>query len=410
MGTFSNTKYTATIDNLIQSGVSKINNPYYAFSDKKPTKVTYWKQNKPKTTLDQGSLLNYAHVSPESAIRFNKIIDFYLYGIGNMPVEYDVGENGLEANQISGDCIILPNTIEPLAGDFFSISYIKEDLLFKVINVTPNTLDSGAVMYKIEYQLELTNSSIEIDKQVVATFRFIVENVGTEFNCLISSTDFEFVEKLDSVLEQLQDIFTAYFYHSKVQTFVYKYDSELFYDPCMIEFLRRNKLMGNDEYIAHQTYVSHTFAIEYARSFFYALEEMDKERLLSSITVSADLITEINSLFYVRIENYYKIRYKGGNRQPLKTKFGIFSGEAIVHIKNGEEFIDKDPNSIFNPLISFLNGDTNYIKESIVDRIHDLDCTNSKNLFYLIPIYMYIIKRYINDNILSMQSNPSTIQ
>ena len=409
MGTFSNTKYSATIDSLVQSNMSKLNNPYYAFSDKSPTKVTYWKQNKPKTTLDQGSMLNYAHVSPQSAIKFNKIIDFYLYGIGNIPIDYDVGENGLEASAITGDCVILPNTIEPFPGDFFSISYIKEDLLFKVTGVTPNTLDSGSIMYKIEYQLELTNSSTEIDKQVVATFNFIVENVGTEFNSLITSTDLEFAEKLDSAIEQLRYIFSAYFYHNKVQTYVYKYDSQWFYDPCMIEFIRRNKLMGNT-YIAHQTYVSHTFSLEYSRSFFNALEEMDKDEFLKSLAVSADLITEINSLFYVRIEDYYKIRYKGGNIQPLKTKFSIFDGKAISYIKDGEKFPDSDTNSIFNPLIAFLNKENGYIADSIIDRIHDLDCANSKDLFYLIPIYMYIIRKYINDYILSTPSNPSTIE
>ena len=57
---------------------------------------------------------------------------------------------------------------------------------------------SNTIEIKIDYFVEF------VDKQVVATFNFIVENVGTEFNCLITSTDLEFAEKLDSVIEQLE--------------------------------------------------------------------------------------------------------------------------------------------------------------------------------------------------------------
>ena len=37
---FTNTTYTNTITNLIQASESKISNPYYKFTDKKPTTVT----------------------------------------------------------------------------------------------------------------------------------------------------------------------------------------------------------------------------------------------------------------------------------------------------------------------------------------------------------------------------------
>ena len=55
MGKFSDTRYVNTIDSLVNATKSKLENPYYQFADKKPTKVTYYSQNIEKSTLDESS-------------------------------------------------------------------------------------------------------------------------------------------------------------------------------------------------------------------------------------------------------------------------------------------------------------------------------------------------------------------
>ena len=53
---FTNTTYRETADNLIQGFKDRLtNNPYYIYSNLKPTPVTYWNINIHKSTLDQGS-------------------------------------------------------------------------------------------------------------------------------------------------------------------------------------------------------------------------------------------------------------------------------------------------------------------------------------------------------------------
>ena len=59
MGKFTDTKYTNTIDSLVNATKSKLNNPYYKFNDRKPTKVTYYAQNKEMSTLDEASGLKW---------------------------------------------------------------------------------------------------------------------------------------------------------------------------------------------------------------------------------------------------------------------------------------------------------------------------------------------------------------
>ena len=55
MGRFTNSNYTQVVNSLTSAIESKINNPYYKFSDKKPTTVIYYRINKEKSTLDPDS-------------------------------------------------------------------------------------------------------------------------------------------------------------------------------------------------------------------------------------------------------------------------------------------------------------------------------------------------------------------
>ena len=68
MGQFSNTvnssSYSNTITDLTSGYQDRLaKNPYYKFTDKKPTKVTYWNTNNTMSTYDQGTQQNYDQLS-----------------------------------------------------------------------------------------------------------------------------------------------------------------------------------------------------------------------------------------------------------------------------------------------------------------------------------------------------------
>ena len=240
MGKFSDTKYVKTIDSLVDATKDKIKNPYYIFSDKKPTKVTYYAQNIEKSTLDESSGLYGAHIGTDSPFKFNKIKNFLLYGLAKINVDYDVGEFGTESNAINGDCIILPNTITPRPGDFFSITYVKETILFKVNGVNYDTLDTGANIYSIEYSLDRTEDIDKIEDQVEKSFNFLVNNVGTDFKTVIQDCDYNIIDQLEALVENLIVQFSNIFFDPRLQTFIFNHDGWLMYDPFLIEFFKRN--------------------------------------------------------------------------------------------------------------------------------------------------------------------------
>lgn len=396
MGKFSDTKYVNTIDNLVDTTKNKLNNPYYIFTDKKPTKVTYFAQDIEKSTLDSASGLHEANIGNGSPFKFNKIIDFILYGIDRMVDEYDVGDNGVEANPITGEAIILPNTINPRPGDYFHIGYIKERNLFKVNSVSPDTLDNGANIYKIEYMLCDENYTLSsIEKQIDQSFNFIVNNSGTDFKTVILSTDFELIKTLEQLVEDLIISFDNIFFSKKLQTFVYNHDGWNLYDPFMIEFLIRNKVLtfGSEYvYVDHATAVNKTFGMDYNKTFFNSLEN-PKDDIDCVNIATADLIQDINSLFATRLEYYYSINYN--DKTPYKTRFQTIPTDVIDHIKSNILYEKGNRNEFYNLWISYFNNNKDFIRGDILDILKRMDYMDNLECFYALGISIFILEQYI---------------
>lgn len=395
MGKFVNTNYAKTVDNLTKAINAKIDNPYYKFTDQHPSKVTYYNQNIEKSTLDEASGLYEAHISSKSPIVFNKIKDFIIYGLDKVAIEYDAGDFGVEANSAgSGDAIILPNTIEPRPGDFFVLSYLKENLLFKVNGVSIDTLDTGANIYKVEYAAELTNSIENIEKQVDKSFTFLVDNVGTDMKSVISDDDKNYIEKLEVLIENMITIFNNLFFDSRLQTFVYNHDGYHMYDPYMIEFLIRNKVLNYGEeyiFVDHATPVNKTFSMDYNRSFFRQLELPDEEINCTGLA-TADLISDPNSLFVTKMDEYYCVRYL--DKTPYKTRFEIFNKDILERVKSGKMYIKGSKNEPYNLWINYFNP-SKPLKGDIVALIRDIDYMDNLSCFYMLPISIFILEKYI---------------
>ena len=243
MGRFSNTTYKDTVESIVSSVKETLNNPYYLWANKSPTIVDYYNINRKASTLDEGSVIEYAQNGSQSPLRYNRIKDFVIYGIEQIQVSLINDEYGLQGETISAEGFILPNTIEPLSGDFFVISYLKEKYLFNVVEVSFDTLDNGSNMYKFTYELSPYPLK-DLEKNVVDEYKFIVQNVGTDFNCVIKDTIFNQMNLVDNTIEILKEYFVSMYYNNRVQTFVFRFLENNFYDPYMIEFLIDNNIIN----------------------------------------------------------------------------------------------------------------------------------------------------------------------
>lgn len=397
MGKFINTEHRDNLDSLVTGFKDILKNPYYKWNDKSGTAVVYFNQNKEASTLDQSAKLYYADMGIDSPIKYNIIEDMMIYGIEQIAISMENGDFGPEASEISGDAIILPNTIIPYVGDYFHIIYTDEKLLFRVIDTTPDTLENGANIYKIQYKLE-SNQLEEIiePENIEDKYNMIVNNIGTGFNPIIRHESYNLIKKLDQVLYNLRTYYKAIFYKERVQTFIFLYNGQRFYDPYMIEFLKEHKLLDGDEsyiYLTQQMKLSSMFPIQYNKSFFRCLEEKDIENIRKyTHTAVAEYISDPLSIFQTRLEQYFEI--KPAYCQFIENLFGVipcFKDDLINAIESDQ--LLEGCNSIYNIIIKYFNNEI--IDQKDIDDLENIDFSDNIDIFYTIPCIIYCIERFI---------------
>jgi hypothetical protein len=225
---------------------------------------------------------------------------------------------------------------------------------------------------------------------VVEEFNMIINTEGTQFNSIIRSNDYKFIEAIDETLIKLKNYYVDLFFNSKVQTFTYKYNDDIFYDPYMVEFLIRNDILSGGDtsiYVSHQVYINKTFTIEYDKTFFRNVETCsDKFKTLPAYAI---LIQDPNSLLSMRFEDYFKIDYSVVGNTLLKT-IPILDLELIDNIKNKTYFEQGSDKEFLNIIIKYFLEEQ--YKSEVVDYINNIDYNSNIILFYNIPIIIYILE------------------
>lgn len=395
MGKFINTEHRDNIDSLVNGLKDTLRtNPYYKWNDKSGTTVIYYNQNKEATMLDDSTKLYYADMGIDSPIKYNIIEDMMIYGIEQIAISMENGDFGPEASEIAGEAIILPNTIIPYVGDYFNISYTEEDLLFRIIDVTPDTLENGSNMYKIQYKLESTKIEELIEEENIEDkYNMIINNIGTGFNAIIRHESYNMIKKLDQVLFNLRTYYKSVFYKQRVQTFVFLHNGNRFYDPYMIEFMRENKILDGDEYIYlyQQVKLSPLFPINYNKTFFKCLENKDIERIrYYEHRGVAEYINDPLSIFNTRLENYFEVKHEVSDIDD----FGIlpcFSDNLINAIEDDKLLTCND--SIYNIIIKYFRNKP--ITQEDIDNLNFIDFADNIIIFYSIPCIIYCLERFV---------------
>ena len=383
MSKFINTQNRVVIDSLVEGFKESIrNNPYYMHNDKKATITTYFNVNLKKSTLDESLRINYSNLGEDSPLRYNKINNSYLYGIERVTTDLDLGDYGISAGDIEGEAIILPNTIIPYPQDYFYINYLNKEYLFKVLSVTNDTLEDGGNFYKITYKLNRIETE-KIEKLVVEEFEMMLNNTGTNFVSVVRSTEYKFIENIDTVLDKLKQYYKMLFYNKRVQTFTFRGITDI-YDPYMIEFMIRNNIMLDYDdflYISHNTFLPDTFGIDYDKTIFRRVELKDKKKCINNFSLR--FIDEPLSILSSRTEQYFQV---------ILNPLGLIDIETIEYelldkIENNRLFYENDYRNI---IIKYFNDID--ITSDDIDALENVDYRHCKELFYYIPIIIFCLE------------------
>lgn len=412
MGKFINTSYTQAVEKVSETVKTFINNPYYMWTDKKPTLVTYYPINMERSTLDEAARIPYADVGEHSPIRYDRIKNFVIYGLDRIQLSLENGEFGLESGPIEGDAIILPGSVEPSPGDYFEINLATDSTwLFRVNSVDRDTLDNGSNIWKISYKLE-HDTNDNLLPLVIQDYSFIPTNVGTRYNSVVRSDKYDLVYAVDKICSTLKSYFIGLFYKPQVQTFIFvNYGEDYFYDPYMIEFLIRNHIIdGASDDAAEYIYVDHkiapikTFALDYNRTFFKSIEDRDSSHLMTAkIDSTADYIDDFGSIFASRAENYFKMNYSVPTYDTFSSDpvfhnvMECFPKMIIPNIRKNDLYTDAEVKmnpfyAIYNIIIKYFNNAL--ITEAEYFNLEKLDFDDSMKTFYMIPVLIYCLEDF----------------
>lgn len=398
MGRFTGTVYKDTVNSVVSTVSQTLRNPYYPYIDKSPTVVDYWNINKRASTLDEGSLIEYSPYGDNSPIWYNYIKDFVIYGIQSTELNLINEEYGLQAEDISGEAVILPNTIVPMAGDYFTVNYIKEKLTYLVTEVQYDTFDNGANMYRLTYQ------SVQEPKEALKVFnrfRFIIQNVGTDFECIVQDEMYSSIEGIEESIAYLQQVFVDLFFNRRVQTFTFYHyhvpGNKNIYDPMLIEFIKRNKILSGVEpyiWVDHMTPNDDDFILRYNRCVFRAIELKKNDLYRYETKSQAFLITNPFTTFYCRPEEYYEMTY-----DPTLMSFGYIStifDDAKANISEGTLFdLTREDYVPYNVIIKYLNDMT--ITEDDITFLKEFGFSKDNRYFYILPITIYCLNKVIDE-------------
>ncbi len=168
--------------NIINNYTETIANKYARYLDSTPTFCTYYSGDLTNSMSDEILQNTVEIVGAESPKKYAKIMSFTLYGINEMTPSLETGEF-IEHN-IEGEAIIIPNLIKPLPDDFFVISYMGAERLFKVNGVDINALQ-GKKFYKITFSYANEDFRL-LEQQVSEEYVEYFENLGTNQRAIIS--------------------------------------------------------------------------------------------------------------------------------------------------------------------------------------------------------------------------------
>lgn len=416
---------TNLISGVTSSSINRLkSNPFYFFNQGNMTLVTFYNINKEHTTLDEELRNTNNFIGDASGLYFDKINDVVLYGLQKIELNIDNSEFGTEADSIEGEVILPPNTFKPYQESYFTINHLNttKDLFFRITAVNYDTLPNGANYYKISYKLE--SVGFDISKQLINEYQFLQGNIGTDNPVIVSSNTYNAASTYEYIINMLCKFYYELFFQVTTQTFVCKFGSYCyyFYDPYMIHFMMRNGVIKTDGYdyirVDQPAITPPYMQIDYEHTIFRKIE--DKNATLKYTYGYGLLVQDPMSLLTHRISPYYMITMRDDDGSklygPLLEKIYFFDEDLTKIIPGLDPFSDEQSKCTCNEILSNLTKEKQYYKiiynylagkeipMTLIESIKDIDFVACKELYYTIPILIYIIKQ-----LLSNLSSDSTV-
>jgi len=430
MGTILKDKHNRKeiLEGHVKDFLNRSNLKYTPLFEGAPTFVTYYSLDNIKSTVDQNLEGVIENLGSESPLKFEKIENFVIYGLDASSLGSELSEYGMDQTYES-EATIIPNTIVPKPGDFFSIGYDERNYIFEVMEVTPDKLHNHK-FFKISFLLR-PEDVLNLEKQVSGNFDTVYESLGTSNRVILEKSSSLIYQYSLKLLRTLQEKYIKLFYKEKLELICSKIsgiESDSYLNCSLVnKFIRDNELLKLKSPYFESIFimdnlkldVDFSFLDEYSKSIYNAVMEMDHEDLKTATYIKSHTTDERFSAFDFYEKVYDTILLQDGliDSDNLFDKIEL-SSEFSDKIINNELYQDSKEYFYENIIIRFIN------KELIfnITLLEDIEkygintfpysnnglLYNSLKSYLYIPVILYIIKLY-QKNLLESHVNKKFI-
>lgn len=192
------------------------------FFESAPTITTYFQKNLNSSTEDVGLGNVVEIIGPESPILYNRIEGVPIWNVEGLQLAYEYDEDtGIDTPvECSGNMI--PTVLKPSIDEFFIISYMEKDMLFRITNIEGGSLGKRT-FYKINFTLSRYDVNYleenQIDKRLEVD-PIELSNSKSSNSPIIQSDLYSRKKLLDDLRYNIKNKYIENYYDKEVNKFL----------------------------------------------------------------------------------------------------------------------------------------------------------------------------------------------
>ena len=410
-----------TADSMVDNSIKELNNVLnskfttYLQGVGTPVLCTYYNMNDITSTLNSGTLTPDQLLGDNSPLRYNKIVNFPIYGLKDfIPDKVDL-EGGLIDLEMNMEVTTLPNTIKPTAYDYIVYEFMNSDriVIFQVNDFEFSSIRSNSY-YKLSLGLKDINDRTIIDKlerQVEKHMTANLETIGTNDKCIIEDDTFKRVTELKNITNYLIERYIDTFYDDMYNAVMLDYSifGYPFFDPFITQFIIRNNVLDdyNNKFIVLINYdTRYTVMRSYNKSFYRQLELQDMTHVGKFMMVPEKFHNPVTNPF-----SFYgngavftidlTIDITKHPDPPIRYEY--INNEFMDRLISYQLVLDEDKkynstNQFWNIIINYMHKGNihNLISRDDLDKLLSYDINYAYDDFMFIPVIIFILKKYIS--------------
>ena len=371
-----------------------------------PILVTWYNVNDKLSTVTAGLETVDELLGPNSPFRVNRVENVPAYGINKdiQNLEMHLDDNGIMDMDWQIEPVIPPNTIKPCPYDHMIVNFASgRNAVFRVNDIQMSTLrESG--FYKVPMHLVDIDSDEyknKLEKITVKEKEVILENVGSNEQCVVSSKAVKTIKQLKNIIGQTISDYIDTFFNHKYNSFIFRgycNGKYIIYDPYLTKFLLNHDLLDYYNEILQPVVIDQdeSFRTDYNKTVFRAVEMRDIKRIKQLLYDVTDFSRKrTNPFSYWGEEVVYQVHaYEDKNAGYPRNYYMDFNW--LYNLKTVKE--SNTVTMIENLIIRFFQT-SDFEKFLNPDDLEELmnilyEPEYSEVFFYLVPIVLYILIAY----------------